>query len=56
MRRRMAFLISFLVTFVLGGLTLLHHPHPPGGVAARPLPPLERHQTIHYQTATFALG
>lgn len=54
--RRYAFFIAFLFTFALGGLNLFHHPHPPGGLAARPLPPLEARQSAHFETATFALG
>ncbi|MBT9586790.1 hypothetical protein IV102_25830 [bacterium] len=56
MRKNLAFLIAFLATFGIGGMTLFRHPHPPGGLAARPLPPLERQQPAHYETATFALG
>jgi hypothetical protein len=56
MLKNLAFVIAFLATFALGGMTLFHHPRPPGGQATRPLPPLEQQQPAHFETATFALG
>mgnify|MGYP003614068816 CR=1 FL=1 len=55
MRNTMAFLIFFLLAAV-ASLKLLAPNHPPGGVAALPIPPLERIQAQHFETATFALG
>lgn len=53
--RKFIFFIAFFATFAIGGLNLFHN-HPPGGVAARPLPPLEAQQPAQFETATFALG
>ncbi len=55
MRNSMTFLIFFLAVCWLSWQTLTPN-HPPGGVAALPLPPLEKAQTQDFETATFALG
>lgn len=55
MRNALTFLFFFLAMGWLS-LKLLAPNHPPGGAAALPLPPLEKAQATHFETATFALG
>ena len=51
----MIFLFFMLAASWLS-LRLLRPNHPPGGVAALPLPPVEKSRPAHFETATFALG
>ena len=55
MRYTMVFLFFVLAASWLS-LRLLRPNHPPGGVAALPLPPLEKSGQTPFETATFALG
>lgn len=50
------FVLFFLFTFCLGGITLFGHSRPRAAVASRPVPGLDLSHPANLETATFALG